>query len=361
MSRWLYVVLHLLFEGLAARRDARVRFLLAQVEILRSKIDGNRIIPSPTDRARLLAIGKELGHEVKDIVVIVKPETYRRRLRESTSDKEPRPVGRPKISAVRRRLIVRFAKENAGWGYRRIVGELHKLHLPVGRSTIRRILQHEGLTPPPKRRRPHPTETPWRKFLRLHMNTLVACDFVTKNVVTPLGTHTAYCLFFIHLGTRRVFMCPATYYLDQQWMTQQARNAQMWMDEEGIDARFLLRDRDTKFAPAFDRLFTGTGIRIVKAPVQAPDANAFAESWIGSLKRECLDHFLCFSRRHLDYILGEYTRFHNRHRPHQGLGNRTLTAALGNDPPLPERSESDSIRCQRFLGGLLRHYYRAAA
>jgi len=131
----------------------------------------------------------------------------------------------------------------------------------------------------------------------------------------------------------------------------------MWMHEEGIDARFLLRDRDTKFAPAFDKIFTGSSTRIVKAP----DANAYAESWVGSLKRECLDHFLCFSRRHLDHILSEYVRYYNRHRPHQGLGNRTVSAALGNNPPPTEQIESDPIRCQRFLGGLLRHYYRAAA
>ncbi|NOX60192.1 MAG: transposase [Planctomycetes bacterium] len=156
-------------------------------------------------------------------------------------------------------------------------------------------------------------------------------------------------------------MCPTTYHPNRQWMMQQARNVQMWLDDERIEARFLIRDRDTKFSPAFDALFSGVGIRIVKTPVQAPNANAFAESWIGSLKRECLAHFVCFSRGHLDYILREYVRFYNRHRPHQGLGNRTLATALGSDPPILERSESDPIRCKRILGGLLRHYYRAAA
>ncbi|MCA9253898.1 MAG: integrase core domain-containing protein [Phycisphaerales bacterium] len=360
MSRWVYVVLHLLFEGQAARRDARVRFLLAQVDILRSKLDGNRVIPSPADRSRLLAIGKELGHDVKDIVGIVKPETYRRWIREGETGTEPKAVGRPRISTVRRRIIVRFARENLGWGYRRIVGELSKLHLPVGRSSIRRILREEGFAPPPgNARRTNATETPWRKFLRLHMNTLVACDFFTKSVWTPFGTRTAYGLFFIHLKSRRVFMCSATYHPNRQWMMQQARNVQMWMEDENIEARFLLRDRDAKFSLAFDALFNNAGIRIVKAPVQAPNANAFAESWIGSLKRECLDHFVCFSRGHLDHILREYVRFHNQHRPHQGLGNRTLRAALGNDPP-PDHPESSPIHCQRFLGGLLRHYYRAA-
>ena len=200
MSRWVHVVLHLLFEGQAARRDARIRFLLAQIDILRSKLDGNRVIPSPSDRARLLAIGQELDHDVKDIIGIVKPETYLRWIRQNKTGVKPKPVGRPKIRAVRCRAIVRFAKEYSGWGYRRIVGELFKLHLPVGRSSIRRILQSEGLMPPPNNgRRLLAIETPWRKFLRLHMNTLVACDFFTKNVITPFGARTAYCLFFMHL------------------------------------------------------------------------------------------------------------------------------------------------------------------
>jgi putative transposase len=143
-------------------------------------------------------------------------------------------------------------------------------------------------------------------------------------------------------------------------MMQQARNVQMWMEDEKFEPRFLLRDRDAKFAPAFDTLFSDAGIRIVKAPVQAPNANAFAESWIGSLKRECLDHFTCFSRKHMDHILREYVRFYNRYRPHQGLNNRTLAAAFGEDHPPPDRPESAPIRCEQFLGGLLRHYHRAA-
>ncbi len=362
MLRWFHVALHLLFEAQAARRDVRVRLLLAQIDILRSTLDGNRVIPSPTDRARMLAIGQELGHDVKSVIGIVKPETYRRWVRQSKAGIEPKAVGRPRVSTVRRRIIVRFARENISWGFNRIVGELLKLHLPVSRSTIRRILQAEGITPlPGNGRRTLAADTPWRKFIRLHMNTLVACDFFTKSVITSVGARTAYGLFFIHLQTRKVFMCPPTYLPDRRWMVQQARNVQMWMENESIEPRFLLRDRDGKFAPGFDALFKNAGIRIVKTPVQAPNANAFAESWISSLKRECLDYFVCFSRKHVDHILREYVRFYNRHRPHQGLGNRTLTAAPVNDQPQPDLPEDTPIRCRRLLGGLLRHYYRSAA
>ncbi len=363
MLRWFYVALHLLFEAGAARRDARIRFLKAQVEILRRKLGGNRVIPSPNDRARLLAIGQELDHDVADVIGIVTPRTYCRWVTELREERQPKRVGRPKIARNMRKVVIRLAKENAGWGYRRIVGELRKLRLKLGRSSVRRILKEEGLTPSPTRRG-RADETTWRKFIRLHLDTLVACDFFTKNVVTPFGIRVAYCLAFIHIGTRKVFLSPPTYHPDDRWVQQQGWNAMMWLEDQRLGARFLIHDRDTKLSAAFRRLFKSDGIRCLRTPLLAPDANAFAEAWIGALKREALDYFLCFSLGHLNHIGQQYVRFFNEHRPHQGLGNRTLPAAATGpleesryDPPTP----LGRIRCQRFLGGLLRHYYRVAA
>lgn len=121
--------------------------------------------------------------------------------------RKPKPVGRPKIARNLCELVKRLAKENAGWGYRRIIGELRKLRLRIGRSSVRRILKEAGKTPSPYRRG-RAEEMVWRKFIRLHMNTLVACDFFTKSVITPLGVQLAYCLVFIHVGTRKVFLSP---------------------------------------------------------------------------------------------------------------------------------------------------------
>ena len=116
MIRWLYVALHLLVEAGAARRDARIRFLLAQVEILRRKLGGNRVIPSPDDRARLLAIGQELNHDVADAIGIVTPRTYSRWVRELSEGRRPKRAGRPKVARNMRELVIRLAKENAGLG-----------------------------------------------------------------------------------------------------------------------------------------------------------------------------------------------------------------------------------------------------
>ena len=179
MLRWFYVLVHLLVEAGAARRDARIRFLKAQVDILRRKLGGNRVIPSPDDHARLLAIGQELNHDVADVIGIVTPQTYSRWLEELRTGRKPKRVGRPRIARNLRELVVRLARENGGWGYRRIIGELRKLRLRIGRSSVRRILKDQGLTPSPTRRG-RAEETVWRKFIRLHVNTLVACDFLTS-------------------------------------------------------------------------------------------------------------------------------------------------------------------------------------
>jgi len=363
MLRWFYVVLHLLSEAGAARRDVRVRFLQAQVEILRRKLGGNRVVPNPDDRARLMAIGQELDHNVADVIGIVTPRTYSRWVRELREGRRPKPAGRPKIARNMRELVIRLARENAGWGYRRIIGELRKLRLTLGRSSVRRILNEEGLTPSPTRRAKG-GETTWRKFIRLHVDTLVACDFFTKSVITPIGVRTAYCLAFIHVGTRKVFLSPSTYHPDDRWVLQQGRNIMMWLDDQQLEARFLIHDRDSKFSKRFRRLFTGSGIQYVRTPLLAPDANAFAEAWIGTLKHECLNRFMCFSRGHLNHISQSYVRFYNEHRPHQSLENRTLPAAATGPPDelcTDSGHEIGHVRCQRFLGGLLRHYYHIAA
>lgn len=183
-------------------------------------------------------------------------------------------------------------------------------------------------------------------------------------MITPLGVRLAYCLAFIHVGTRKVFLSPATYCPNDKWIQQQGRNALMWLDEQQLGARFLLHDRDSKFSTAFRELFRSGGTRPLRTPLLAPDANSFIESWIGAFKRESLDYFLCFSLGHFGHICAEYIRFFNEYRPHQGLDNRTIPAAAAGPPPEGDFDPAEDIgriRCRRFLGGLLRHYYRMAA
>jgi putative transposase len=133
-----------------------------------------------------------------------------------------------------------------------------------------------------------------------------------------------------------------------------------WLDDEQIDLRFLLHDRDTKFSASFDALFKSAGVQRVRSPIQAPIANCYAESWIGTLKRECLNDFYCFSLRHLDHIVQTYVRYYNTLRPHQSLGNVPLGRGVPpHDAPSPE--DLGTIRRHPLLAGLINHYERQAA
>ncbi|MEM6259647.1 MAG: integrase core domain-containing protein [Planctomycetota bacterium] len=137
----------------------------------------------------------------------------------------------------------------------------------------------------------------------------------------------------------------------------------MWLEDQGLVATHLIDDRDTKFTRGFDRLLRSANIRAVKTPFMAPNANAFTESFIATLRRECLNHFYCFSLRHADHNVQTFVNFYNTHRPHQGLDNRVPDETIKH----PHRSAQEepsvvgSIGCRTKLGGLLKHYYRKAA
>ena len=360
LPQWVQLLLILMQEYWSTRRSAQIQFLTLQVELLKQKLPGNRVILSPEDRERLLRAGAILNHEVHDVMGIVSVKTYQQWLRDQAAGKQPRRVGRPRLTASLRVLILRMARENAGWGMRRIVGELRKLALTPSRSSIRRILVDEGLLPDPGRHAPKGVVTPWRTFVAAHVNTMVACDFFCKKVWTPLGTKLAYVLVFVHLESRKVFASPATLHPTGEWMQQQSRNVRMWAEDQGIDLRFLIHDHDTKFTQAFDETFKREDGGIVHTPVMAPIANCYAESWIGSLKRECLNHLFCFSLGHLDHITQTYVHYHNTVRHHQGLGNVTIPQT-GLPPTVCTATPTGKIHKKEWLGGLLKHYYRKAA
>jgi putative transposase len=145
---------------------------------------------------------------------------------------------------------------------------------------------------------------------------------------------------------------------------EQARNLLMRLDDEGVRARFLIRDRDSKFTRDIDEVFRSEGIRMIRAPVRAPRARAHAERWVGSLRRECLDRLLILGRRQLEHVVDAYAKHYNEHRPHRSLGQQPPLAKL---PPMSEDrtliSEplpSDRLRRRDRLGGLLHEYELAA-
>jgi len=233
-------------------------------------------------------------------------------------------------------------------GYRRIVGELRGLGFSVSASSVRAILIRHRLPPAPER-----DGHSWRLFLRQQAATMLASDFLT---VETVWLTRIYVLFFVSLERRRVEFVASTSNPDGRWVAQQARNLMMLLADREQGFRFLLHDRDSKFSLDFDAVFRSEGIKIIRTPIRAPNANAYAERWVGTLRRECLDRLLIFNRRHLEHVLRLYTAHYNRHRPHRSLSlqppDEHPAAAIPVPPPRIHKHE--------LLGGLINEH-RAAA
>jgi putative transposase len=240
-----------------------------------------------------------------------------------------------------------MARENPRWGYRRIQGELVGLGNPVAASTVWKILKSAGLDPAPRRSGPT-----WRQFLSAQAHAILAVDFAHVDTVF---LRRLYVLIVIEHERRRVHLAGITAHPTWAWVAQQARNLLMDLDDRANQFRFLIRDRDSKFTAAFDAVFTAADIRIIRSPIRAPRANAIAERFIGTLRRECLDHILITGPRHLDAVLREFTQHYNAHRPHRSLHQRPPTRATH---PLAGATIRP-LRRDR-LGGLIHEYLQVA-
>jgi len=323
--------------------DTETSPLRDQLDVLRRQVERPKLRPS--DRA-LLAAGRLLPPARRHGLPVT-PQTllrwHRELVRRRWTYPRARP-GRPSIDARTRELVLRLARENPRWGYQRVAGELNKLGLAVSPSTVRRLLARVDLGPPPRRSGPS-----WREFLRAQAASIVACDFLC--VDTAL-LRRYYVLFFSELQTRRVQLAGVTANPNGRWVTQQARN--LSISGALDDARFLIRDRDTKFVAGFDEVFRTDGVNVVQTPFRAPQANAHAERFVRTARTACLDWLLILGPRHLDRVLRVYVDHYNTDR---ALGRHP---PLANPPPPPLPPHAELERHDR-LGGLLRGYHLAAA
>jgi putative transposase len=354
----LYAVVRLLVDLALLRchshtaRDLELLVLRHEVRVLRRR--AKRIAWRPGDRLVLTALSRGLPRASWHAFP-VRPETLLRWHRDlvrrqwALFGRRRRP-GRPPLPAASRDLVLRLAAENPRWGYQRIHGELLKLGHQVSATAIRSLLQRHGLPPAPRR-----AGVSWRAFLRAHAQGVLACDCFT---VETLRLQTLFVRFFIELQTRRVFVVGCTEHPSAAWVTQQARHLAWLLDEEARRPTLLIRDRDAKFPASFDRVFRAAGARVVRLPVRAPRANAVAERWVGTVRRECLDWMLILGPRHLEQVLREYAEHYHTARPHRVLELRAPLAR--GQPARPTRRIREVIRHDR-LGGLIHECEPVAA
>ncbi|GIW76468.1 MAG: hypothetical protein KatS3mg104_1531 [Phycisphaerae bacterium] len=337
----------------------RVEYLVAENRILRGQVDG-RLRLTDDERITLATIGKKMGKAaLEQIASIVTPETilaWHRKLvaaKFDTSKTRAKPIGRPPIDPAIVELILRMATESPTWGYRRITGELAKLDIQISHQTVKNTLESHGLDPAPQRK----SKTSWADFIKSHTDTMLATDFLTTEVWTAFGLVTFYILFFIHHGTRKVYLGGITTNPNDGWMRQAARN--LTTNGCGIfdRCRYLIRDRDTKFTSGFDMIFQSVGIEAVKLPARSPNLNSFAERFVLSIKTECFDRMIFFGEASLRHAVEQYLLHYHEDRPHQGIGNEVPFP----EQPASNRARDGPIGCDERLGGLLRSYHHKKA
>ncbi len=350
MSRILYRLIAALAH-LSVRsgrtKDLELIVLRHQLGVLRRQIDRPKL--TDNDRTLLGAIAAALPRQARR-GWIVTPDTllrwHRRRIAKHWTQPTRGP-GRPPTSNEIRRLVLRLAAENPAWGYRRIHGELVGLGHRVASSTVWRILRTSGIDPAPDR-----SETTWSQLL--HSQAAVACDFFT--VDTAL-LRRYYVLFFIDVSTRRVFFAGVTANPTGDWTTQAARNLFLRHANRLAKSRALVRDRGSQFVDAFDEIFRTEGLKILKTPVRTPVANAFAERWIGSIRRELLDRTIIWNQLQLEGLVIDYIDHYNKHRPHRSLDQRAPEAPRA--PPPVQRRHLRVVKSSR-CHGLINEYRNAA-
>jgi putative transposase len=314
-----------------------IEYLMEENRVLKGQLDGRRLRLTDDQRRRLAAKGHRLGRRIlRQVATIVTPDTilrwHRRLIAWKWTFIRKRP-GRPGVMKKISTLTVRMATENPAWGYTRIQGALKNLDHSVARSTVAKVLKDHGIPPAPDR------PSSWRTFLRAHWGAIAGADFFITEVWTPRGLLTYYTLFVLDLRSRRVHVVGSTPTPDAGFMAQTARRLTDAVDGFLVGYRVLICDRDSKWTDEFRRIVQGAGVRLVLMPVRAPNANAYAERFVRSIREECLDRLILFGERRLLRALDEFVAHYHGERNHQGLGNELITPEI--HPALSTR-----VRCR---------------
>ncbi len=324
--------------------------LLAENALLRQQlIVLRRQVKRPayrkTDRLLLVLLARMVRFW-KEALFLVQPETvlrwHRELFRVFWRHKSKAGARKLRLSPETISLIKEMAANNRLWGAERIRGELLKLNIRVSKRTIQKYMKQAP--------RKQPSGQTWRTFLRNHAAGVWACDFLQ---VPDLFFRPLFAFFIIELQSRKVIHVNVTRSPTDPWVAQQLREATPY----GQAPKYLIRDSDRKFGSHFARVATTSGIKVLRTPYRTPRANAVCERFLGSVRRECLDHFLIFQEKQLSRLLTSYTVYFNQARPHQGCGQRIPDPPARSAPPL---GQPNQIIAVPVLGGLHHDYQRTA-
>jgi putative transposase len=326
-----------------SRSDLIVENALLRQQLIVLHRQVKRPLFTQHDRFRLVLIAR-FSRFWKQALHIIQPDTLLRWHRDLFHFywrlKSKRKQSKPKIPPETIDLIRKMAKENLLWGAERIRGELLKLGIKVCKRTIQKYL--------PKVRESPSTSQTWATFVKNHVGDIWACDFTE---VYDWLFRPWHIFVIMELKTRRIVHSAVTASPPDEWTAQQLREATPW----GQGPKYHLHDRDSKYASHFSAVATGSGIKELRTPYRAPRANGVCERYMGSLRRECLDHTLILNDRHLMRVVREYTKYFNQERPHQGIGQR-----IPNFYNQPNERMKGRIVSKAILGGLHHSYFRVA-
>lgn len=331
-------------DALRSREELLLENALLRQQNVILKRRTKRVQPTNTDR-RILVWLTSRSRAWREALLVVKPETlltwHKTLFRLFWQQKSPAGAGRSPLVADTAALIKQMAADNRLWSAERIRGELLKLGIKVGKRTIQKDMRQAR----PQR----PAGQTWTTFLHNQAAQIWACDFLP---IIDLFFRQFYAFFIVELGSRRVVHVGVTDATTDAWTAQQLREATPF----GEGPKYLVRDNDSKYGSQFAQVAAGAKKKVLKTPIGAPNANAVCERFLGSVRRECLDHRLLIGLRPIARLLKEYVAYFNHHRPHQGIGQHIP------DPLAAPPSSGSVTKITRIpiLGGL-HHSYQPAA
>ena len=307
------------------------------------------------DRRRLAARARIMNPSMLDAVEDTwMPDTLMTWYRKLIADKynsykgEGKRGGRPPIPMEIVDTVIRIARENPSWGYERVASYLAYLGHPLSARTVKRIMNEQGLFPTDWTRKGG-----WQRFFDAHRNVLASCDFTTYELLTPNGLVREHILFFEDVTTREVWLGGITHNPDGDWMAQVARNQTDIFDGKLNGMKYLIHDGDPLYKGRFTQYITQSGCKAKCLPPKSPELNSYIESFIKTIKAECLNHFILQTEEQLRYVVLQYLEYYNHERPHSGIGGVMIH-------PLPQDEDGEITMFSR-LGGFLKSYRRTKA